>query len=126
MKSQKVFYWAITLFSAGLMLLSAIPDVISNPGAVRIFAHLGYPAYLLPFLGLAKISGSVTILVPRKFRLKDWAYAGLTFDTIGAAYSHFKSGDGVAIWVFAIIALALILSSYYLYLRSNQQSLKPS
>ena len=123
MKSLKVFYWVITVLSAGLMLLSAIPDIISNPGAVKVFEHLGYPAYLLPFLGLAKIVGSVTILVPRQLRLKEWAYAGLIFDATGAAYSHFRSGDGVAIWVFAIIALVLLLSSYYLYRRSNQQSL---
>jgi hypothetical protein len=58
------------------MLLSAIPDLLRVPGALSIFRHLGYPPYLLPFLGTAKTLGVVAILVPGRPRFKEWAFAG--------------------------------------------------
>jgi hypothetical protein len=71
----------------------SIPDVLQIPMAVAIFAHLGYPTYLLPFIGIAKILGVVAVLVPGFPRLKEWAYAGLVFDLTGALYSHISVGD---------------------------------
>ncbi len=100
---------------AAFMILSAVPDVLRIPEAVEIFKHLGYPVYLLPFIGIAKILGAVAVLVPGFPRLKEWAYAGLTFDLIGAFYSHLSVGDPASSWVFPVIALALVLGSYFLY-----------
>jgi DoxX-like family len=37
---------------------------------VALFNHLGYPAYLLPFIGIAKLLGVVAILVPGFRRMK--------------------------------------------------------
>jgi hypothetical protein len=78
---------------AALMLLSAAPDVLRIPGAVAVFRHLGYPPYLLLFLGTAKILGVAAVLSPGPARLKEWAFAGLTFDLTGALYSHLSVGD---------------------------------
>lgn len=100
---------------AAFMTLSAIPDVIKAPEAIEIFRHLGYPDYLLPFIGVAKLLGVVAVLLPRFPRLKEWAYAGLTFDVIGAFYSHISVGDAASFWIFPLVALALILGSYFLY-----------
>ena len=75
------------------MLLASIPDVLRLPQAVSIFGHLGYPVYLLPFLGTAKTLGIIAVLVPAFQRLKEWAYAGLVFDVIGALYSHVSVCD---------------------------------
>ena len=94
------------------MLMASIPDVLRLPQAVEIFGHLGYPAYLLPFLGTAKILGVVAVLVPGFDRVKEWAYAGLVFDITGALYSHLAVGDPVSVWGFARIALVLVSSSY--------------
>ena len=54
MTINKRIYWTITGLTAAFMLLASIPDVLVAPGAVAIFQHLGYPTYLLPFLGIAK------------------------------------------------------------------------
>ena len=75
------------------MLLSALPDVLRIPGALAVFEHLGYPPDLLLFVGTAKILGVVVVLVPRVSRLKEWAFAGLTFDLTGALYPHLSVGD---------------------------------
>ncbi|MGH9819924.1 MAG: DoxX family protein, partial [Pyrinomonadaceae bacterium] len=93
MKKTIIFYWIFTALLTGFMLLGAIPDVLQIPDAVSFIAHLGYPAYLLTFLGVAKILGSFAVLVPGFPRLREWAYAGLTFDLLGALYSHLSVGD---------------------------------
>jgi uncharacterized membrane protein YphA (DoxX/SURF4 family) len=70
-----------------------IPDVLRIPQAVELFTHLGYPTYLLPFLGTAKILAVIAILVPGFPRIREWACAGLLFHLIGAWYSHISVGD---------------------------------
>ncbi|WJH36548.1 DoxX family protein [Paenibacillus sp. CC-CFT747] len=64
MRKISTGYWIFTVLLIGLMGVGAIPDLLSVPDAVKLFEHLGYPAYLLPFLGLAKLLGIVAILVP--------------------------------------------------------------
>jgi ABC-type amino acid transport system permease subunit len=112
MKRYTLATWTVTGLMAVLMLLSAVPDVLRVPGAVTVFKHLGYPTYLLLFLGTAKIFGVTAVLVPGFPRLKEWAFAGLTFDVSGALYSHLSVGDPPTAWLPAVLALALISGSY--------------
>jgi hypothetical protein len=125
MRKLSVIYWILTALAAAFMLMASIPDVLQIPAAVDIFKHLGFPPYLLPFIGLAKILGVVVILVPGLHRLKEWAYAGLVFDLIGAFYSHISVRDRPADWAFAIIGLVLVMTSYALHRRKiNYQEVK--
>src|SRR5206468_8172530 len=98
MKKITVLYWVFTGLLSALMLLGAIPDLMSVPDAVTLFNHLGYPAYLLPFLGVAKILGVIAILVPGFPRIKEWAYAGFVFDLAGAMYSSIAVHDPASGW----------------------------
>jgi len=100
---------------AALLLLSAVPDVLGIRNALRVFEHLGYPPYLLAFLGTAKILGVAAVLVPGLPRLKEWAFAGLTFDVTGALYSHLSIGDPPSAWAPAVVALALVAGSSVAY-----------
>jgi hypothetical protein len=109
----KRLYWTVTGLMAALMLLAAVPDLLRIPGAVTIFGHLGYPRYLLPFLGAAKTLGVLVVLVPGVPRLKEWAFAGLMIDVIGALYSHLSVGDGPGEWMPAAIALLLVSLAYF-------------
>jgi LPXTG-motif cell wall-anchored protein len=115
MKKTKVLYWILTGLMAAFMLMASIPDVLKLPEVVALFTHLGYPVYLLSFIGTAKILAVIAILFPRFPRLKEWAYAGLVFDLIGALYSHISVGDSFHDWIFAIIGLLLVSGSYFLY-----------
>jgi hypothetical protein len=117
MKSSKTIYWVITGLMAAFMLMASIPDVVQADQAVSIFGHLGYPTYLLPFLGTAKILGVAAILVPGFRTLKEWAYAGLVFDVAGALYSHVSVGDPAGAVLFPVIGLLLVGGSYLLYRR---------
>ena len=115
MKSHTLMSWTITGLMGGLMVLSAVPDVLRVPGALSVFTHLGYPSYLLLFLGTAKMLGVAAVLVPGFRRIKEWAFAGLTFDVSGALYSHLSVGDTPSAWMPAVLALALIGGSYVAY-----------
>ena len=117
MKTPKTLYWIVTGLMTAFMLLASIPDLLRIPQAVFIVEHLGYPIYLLPFLGTAKTLGIVTVLAPGFKRLKEWAFAGLVFDLIGALYSHLSVGDPLSGWLPAAIGLVLVGGSYLSYRR---------
>ena len=116
---MKIAYWIVTGLMAVLMLIASVPDVLMIPEAIEIFGHLGYPTYLLPFIGVAKILGVIAVLYPGFPRLKEWAYAGLVFDLIGAFYSHLSVGDGPDMWSGSVIGLILVTSSYILYRKTT-------
>ena len=112
MKMRLVLMWVFTGLLAALMLLSAVPDLLELPEAAAVFHRLGYPAYLLPFLGTAKLLGVLAVVAPGTATLKEWAFAGLTFDLLGALYSHLSIGDPPGVWLPALIGLVLISGAY--------------
>jgi hypothetical protein len=115
MKKTNIFYWIFTGLLAVLMLFSAIGGLIGGADGVTLFKHLGYPISLLTFLSIAKLLGVAAILVPGFPRIREWAYAGFTFDLLGAMYSFITIGDPVSSWLPLIIGLLLIAASYTLY-----------
>ena len=116
MKKIKILYWVFTGLFAIIMIGSAIPDVFIQPIAIEgIHNNLGYPLYLIPFSGIAKCLGVVAILIPDFPIIKQWAYAGLFFDLIGATYSIIASGANAGHWTFMILPIALGILSYTYY-----------
>jgi DoxX-like family len=114
-KRLKITYWVFTGLFSALMMMASIPDILRVPEAVAIFKHLGYPSYLLPFIGVAKLLGVVAILVPGFLGIKEWAYAGLCFDLTGALYSGLAVGDPVSSIIPALTGLVLLTGSYIFY-----------
>lgn len=93
-KNTKIFYWIFTLLFVLPMIGTAIPELFTaSPGSLPVLHRLGYPAYFARIIGLAKLLGAAAVLFDRFRRLKDWAYAGFTFDYLGAIASHLFSGD---------------------------------
>jgi hypothetical protein len=126
MKKQNILFWILTGIMAAYMLMSSIPDVMQVASARAFFIHLGYPPYLLPFMGVAKILGVAAVLTPGTQRLKEWAYAGLVFDVLGAFYSHISVGDSIASWIFPVIGLLLVGGSYACYRKKTDQLAAPA
>ncbi|MDX1954578.1 MAG: DoxX family protein [Chitinophagaceae bacterium] len=86
--TTKTLYWVFTVIFAGLMIFSSVGGIEPNQQAVDIFhTYLGYPIYFIQFISIAKIIGSIAILIPGLKTIKEWAYAGLFFDLAGAIYS---------------------------------------
>ncbi len=111
----KKLYWLFTLLFAAFMGFTAIPDVLMQKEAVVFIKALGYPDYFIFFIGVAKVLGSIAILVPGLRRLKEWAYAGLVFDLIAAIYSIVKTQPLDASITFLLLPLALFALSYTFY-----------
>lgn len=114
-KVRKSTYWIVTCLMVTFMMLGSVADVLQLEQAASFIRHLGYPNYLLPFLGTAKIIGIAAVLVPGPRTIKEWAYAGLVIDLTGAVYSHLSVGDPVSVWGFPIIGLVLVGGSYASY-----------
>jgi hypothetical protein len=120
MKKTNMLYWIFNGLFAALMLGSAIPDIMSDPIAIKgMHEELGYPLYFIPFIGVVKALGVIAILVPGFPRLKEWAYAGLIFDLIGATYSIIAIGKPD--WIFMALPLALAVLSYVFYTKRRKK-----
>ena len=94
-KTTNLLYWIFTILFAGLMAISAVPNLLKTPESVQFMnGMLGYPVYIIQFIGLAKLLGVIAILIPGLKKIKEWAYAGLFFDLAGAVYSGIAVAGG--------------------------------
>ncbi|HEY2649332.1 MAG TPA: DoxX family protein [Puia sp.] len=122
MKTTKIMYWIFTTLFVIFMLFSAIASWFPKPEGIAMMKHLGYPYSVLTFLSVAKILGIIAILIPGFPRLKEWAYAGFTFDLIGATFAGLSAGDPLMQWIPVLLGLVFIFGSYILYHRIKNQS----
>ena len=118
MKAKLVLYWIATTLIALETLVGGIVDltrgranVVSGPYVADIVTGLGYPAYILAILGIWKILGAITLMMPGFLRLKEWAYAGIVFELIGAAASQAVRGNASDITA-PVVLLGLALASW--------------
>jgi hypothetical protein len=123
MKKTKILYWIFTILFMVLMLISAISSFFPNPQSIAMMKHLGYPYSVLTLLSVAKILGIIAILVPGFPRLKEWAYAGFSFDLIGAVFAGLAAGDPLLQWMPVLIGIIFVFISYYLYHRIKNPAL---
>lgn len=112
-KTIKIIYWIFTGLVIFLMGFGAFYDAIAAPEAIKYVTDLGYPAYIVPFLGVAKLLGLIVILIPGFPKVKEWAYAGLLIDLIGALYSHIAVGKPITDLIF--LSVGIIIGSYIFY-----------
>jgi len=107
MRSRPIAYWTTTILVAFFMTggVAQLLQYRANPHGV--VPELGYPMYFFAILGVWKILGAITILVPGFPRLKEWAYAGIFFDLTGAAVSCAAVG-GYGAYGFHVLAPLII------------------
>lgn len=106
-KTTSILYWVFTLLFSALMVFSSISGIGPNEQGIEVLHKgLGYPIYFIQFISWAKITGVVAILIPGINKtIKEWAYAGLFFDLVGAVYSGF----GAANWAFNPLILTMLI-----------------
>lgn len=115
-KTTNTIYWVSTIIFGGLMIFSAVGGIQPTEDAVKLMHDgLGYPVYFIQFISIAKLIGSIVILIPGSGRLKEWAYAGLFFDLAGAVYSGIASSGKFDPMMLSMLAWILpgIVSYYY-------------
>lgn len=112
MKTVNIIYWIFTILLVVSMLFSAIGGFMPTPEGNAMMKHLGFGPHIMPMLSVLKVLGCITLLVPGFLRLKEWAYAGFTFDLIGAVYSFIAAGDPPAMWAPILLGFVFIAMSY--------------
>jgi uncharacterized membrane protein YphA (DoxX/SURF4 family) len=108
--TRKITYWISTGLLAVLSSFAAFTYLSGSPQAIQGFAHVGYPQQLRIMLGIAKLLGAITLIVPGLAKLKEWAYAGFTFAWISAFVAHYLAKDGPIAFVPLILLLLLAIS----------------
>jgi uncharacterized membrane protein YphA (DoxX/SURF4 family) len=108
--TRKVAYWVSTGLLAALSVFAAFTYLLGSPQTVQDFAHVGYPQQLRIILGIAKLLGAITLVVPGLAKLKEWAYAGFTFAWISAFVAHYLAKDGPKAFMPLILLLILVVS----------------
>lgn len=114
--NKKTIYYGSTLFIALLVgFAGGVVDILHTEDVVYVTETLHYPLYFFTLLGIFKILGGIALLLPRKFsKIKEWAYAGFTFDFIFASYSHWAVSDSLDKIILPLIMLAILANSYIL------------
>lgn len=117
MKRLNILYWTSTILFSLFMGMTGVQNVMMTQGSIDLITtDLGYPQYIIPFLGWAKIFGVIGILVPAvPPRLREWCYAGLFFDFIGAVYSGVADNGFDPIMLTLLVPISMMGLSYGAY-----------
>lgn len=114
MKKFKIIFWvatAIIILWEGVMPLSTIifaPEYV-NAGT----KPLGYPDYFAYTLIICKVLGVLAISYSKTpEKLKEWAYAGLTFNLIFAFISHACVDQNIGFMLMPLVVLGILAVSY--------------
>ena len=118
-KAKAIGYWVAT----GLLVFcmtGGIFELLGLKPTIEGIMRLGYPSYIIPALGLGKVLAILAIVWPGFPRLKEWAYAGIFFNMIGALVSHVAHNDPAWIFVVTITIGAITLASWGLRPQSRR------
>jgi hypothetical protein len=116
MKKDKIIYWTITGLFSAFMIFSSVGGAILQPEAKQFLNHLGYPDYFIQLISYLKILGIIAILIPGFPKIKEWAYAGLCFDLVGAVVSLIAvDGFDPGIFVIVVPIGFLFISRHYFH-----------
>jgi hypothetical protein len=96
------------------MIAGGTQQMLQIGGYNEIVTNLGYTLYLLSIIGVWKILGVITILIPKFPILKEWAYAGFFFTMSGAAISHMAVGQCFSEAMPSLFLLLITYLSWYL------------
>lgn len=122
MKNIKRVYWTVTILFGLFMLFSGISELMMTQQGKDLFVLLGYPLYLNYILGVAKVLGVYAIFQNKFKTLKEWAYAGFTFDIIGASASFALIGGEFIGTIFPLLFLVVMFVSYFTWKKIDQKN----
>jgi putative oxidoreductase len=119
MKNQTIIYWLATVSFCLWIILNAY-FYLTSEEAKRTCRHFGFPDYFRVELAFAKTIGVVVLLLPiLKGRIKEWAYSGFVITVISGFIAHVFSGDSIPSSLSTLIALVILLASYFSYHKLN-------
>ena len=108
----KVIYWVTTALIVLAYAAGGYFDIKQPAEMLKDMESLGYPLYFLKMLGVWKLGAAVVLLAPALPRLKEWAYAGILINLVGASVTHAVRHDPVNNIVMPLVILAIALTSW--------------
>lgn len=115
MKTLKITYWLTTGLVAAGMLVSFF-NYMFNPVMKIGYAHIGFPDWFRVELGIAKLLGAISLIVPKvSNRIKEWAYFGFFVNFFSAILAHYAVNDPVINMIAPLAILILLIISYITY-----------
>lgn len=114
MKKNRIIFWVATtiiILWEGVMPITAW---LSSPDQATVGTRpLGYPDYFAYALIICKALGALAIAVPNvPARLREWAYAGLSFNLIFAFISHAVVDKNIGFMLMPLVVLGILAVSY--------------
>jgi hypothetical protein len=123
--NRNIAYWVVTGLFCTAFTGGGFAHLLHLESIATSMNALGYPPYVMTILGVAKLLGVVALLAPGRPLLKEWAYAGFTFNLLGATISHVAAGDPLAEWAGPVFLLALGATSYHMRPASRRLDTHP-
>jgi hypothetical protein len=114
-KKISIIYWVTTSF---IFLFEGVMPALTGHTelAKEGIRHLGYPDYFGTMLVIAKVLGSIAILLPKTpNRIREWAYAGLGFELLAAFISHLAVDGFDPMALMPLVIFAILAGSYVCY-----------
>ncbi|MEZ0004718.1 hypothetical protein ABH942_000061 [Flavobacterium sp. 28YEA47A] len=119
MKKHRIIFWITTIL---IFLFEGVMPALTSQTelAKEGIRHLGYPPYFGMLITVFKVLGALVLIIPAApKRLKEWAYAGFTFNFLSASVSH-AAVDGFDFQaIFPLIVLGILMLSYASYHKLN-------
>ena len=114
MNRNKIIFWIATIIIVlweGVMPLSTVlfmPEYV-NAGT----KPLGYPDYFAYTLIVCKVLGATAIAITRlPAKLREWAYAGLSFNLLFAVISHMMVDGNIGFILMPVVVGVILFVSY--------------
>ncbi len=114
MKKEKIIFWVATVVIILWEGVMPLVTLLFTPQYVNVGTKpLGYPDYFAYALIICKVLGVLAISYPKTPAvLREWAYAGLTFNLIFAFISHAIVDQNVGFMLMPLVVLSILAVSY--------------
>ncbi|HLU90602.1 MAG TPA: DoxX family protein [Cyclobacteriaceae bacterium] len=114
MKKNTIIFWVATTIIVLWEGVMPLATLLFSPENVNLGTKpLGYPDYFAYALIICKVLGVMAISIPNiPWKLKEWAYAGLTFNLIFAFISHAYVDKNIGFMLLPLVVLGILAVSY--------------
>jgi hypothetical protein len=119
MKTNQIIYWTTTGIITAMMLFSGI-SYLTNDELKAAFTTMGFPEFFRVELGLAKILGSLVLIIPAiPLLLRQFAYFGFALTFLSATILHISINDTWSAIAAPIIFFGILTVSFVYFHKSK-------
>ena len=107
-RADTVIHWIFAALTLLFLVVFGVQDLLRTQTVSATILHLGYPWYFCYLLGAGKLLASAALAYPKTRLLREWAYAGVTFELISSFLSHSFVHDTWSLRIAPLVVLAIV------------------